>query len=53
MGGHKAFPNKTHTKVGIHKDRLELTNPSLEIPYSSIKNIENMDDKRISKLRIV
>jgi hypothetical protein len=53
VGGHKAFPKKTHTMVGIHKDALELANPSLRIPYSSIKNIENMDDKKISALRVV
>jgi hypothetical protein len=53
VGGHKAFPKKSHTKVGIYSDRLELTNPSILIPYSSIKNIENMDDKKISKLRVV
>jgi len=53
IGGHKAFPKKTHTMVGIHTDGLELTNPSILIPYSSIKNIENMDETKISALRVV
>jgi hypothetical protein len=53
IGGHKAFPKKSHTKVGIYEDRLELTNPSLRIPYASMKNIENMDEKKISALRVV
>jgi hypothetical protein len=53
IGGHKAFPKKTHTKFRIHEDGIELMEPSLKIPYSSMTKIENMDEKRISALRVV
>jgi hypothetical protein len=53
MGGHKAFPKKTHTKVRIFGDSIEVTNPSLRIPYASMTNIENMDEHKISALRVV
>jgi hypothetical protein len=45
MGGHKAFPDKTHTKLRIDENGVELVNPSLRIPYSSMNRIENMEKK--------
>ncbi|HEX6294621.1 MAG TPA: hypothetical protein VFZ46_05650 [Nitrososphaeraceae archaeon] len=53
IGGHKAFPKPKHTKVAIYHDRLEILELNLSIPYSFMKNIENMEDKKISKLRVV
>jgi|SRR5215208_5658121 len=53
IGGHKAFPKQKHTKVAIYHDRLEILELNLSIPYSFMKNIENMEDKKISKLRVV
>ena len=52
IGGHKAFPKQTHTQVLILPDRLELVKPSLVVPYISITNIENMDERKISALRV-
>jgi hypothetical protein len=52
IGGHKAFPKQTHTKVMILPDRIEVVKPSLRIPYISIVNIENMDERKISALRV-
>lgn len=46
MGGHIAFPKKTHTKFRIYDDGVELMEPTLRIPYSSIIKIENMEGKK-------
>jgi hypothetical protein len=53
IGGHKAFPKQKHTKVAVYGNRLEIVELNLSIPYSSMINIENMDDKKISALRVV
>ena len=52
IGGHKAFPKQTHTQVLILPDRLELVKPIFIVPYISITNIENMDERKISALRV-
>jgi hypothetical protein len=53
MGGHIAYPKKTHTKFRIYEDCVELMEPGLRIPYSSMTKIENMEEKKISALRVV
>jgi hypothetical protein len=35
------------------EDRIEVDSPKLVIPYRSMKNIENMTERRISILRVV
>jgi hypothetical protein len=37
----------------FYEDRIEVGSPKLVIPYRSMKNIENMNEKRISILRVV
>jgi hypothetical protein len=37
----------------FYEDRIEVDNPKLVIPFGSMKNIENMVEKRISTLRVV
>lgn len=55
LGGHKAIPiqKPMDIKILVFPDRLELTNVQLTIPYSSMRNIENMDKEQISTLRVV
>jgi hypothetical protein len=53
MGGHKAYPSPTATRMHFYEDRIEVDNPKLVIPFGSMKNIENMVEKRISTLRVV
>jgi hypothetical protein len=56
LGGHKAFPAKKSmdTHMLVYSDRIDLDKPlNLNIPYSSITKFENMDDKKISALRVV
>ncbi len=50
VGGHKAFPKGKDTEVLIFPDRLEIK-AGIIIPYSSITDIENMEDHRITKTR--
>ena len=53
IGGHKAYPSSTNTKMYFYEDRIQIGNPELVILYSAITNIENMDEKKISALRVV
>jgi hypothetical protein len=53
MGGHKAYPSPSSTTMHFYEDRIEVDSPKLVIPYRSMKNIENMTEKRISILRVV
>jgi hypothetical protein len=52
MGGHKAFPRKKDTDVLIYHDRLVLKALGIDIPFSSVKNMENSDADRITKTRV-
>lgn len=53
LGGHKAFPTYTDTKMHFYYDRLEIDNPKLVVPYRHMQNIENTYEKKISALRVI
>ena len=56
LGGHKAFPitKPIDTEILIYNDKIEVAYPlELKIQNSKISNIENMDDKKISALRVI
>src|SRR4029078_12251748 len=53
MGGHAEYPKSSNCKLYFYNDRIELENPELVIPYRSITNIENMDEKKISAGRVI
>jgi len=65
LGGHVEYPKSRRCGINLKEDRLELyfeqksygdkfeKKPTLIISYQSITNIENMDEKRISALRVV
>ena len=53
LGGHKAFPTHTNTKMYFYYDRVEIDNPKLVIPYRHMQNIENINERRISALRVI
>jgi hypothetical protein len=53
LGGHKAYPRPTDTRMSFYDDRIELEKPNLVIPYSAMKNLENFDEKKISAKRVV
>jgi hypothetical protein len=53
IGGHKAYPSSTNTKMYFYEDHLEIENPQLTIPYSAMTNIENADKEKISLFRVV
>lgn len=53
LGGHKAFPTPTDTKMHFYQDRIEIDNPKLIIPYRFMQNIENTIEKKISALRVI
>lgn len=55
LGGHKAYPVRKamDVKIIVFPDRLEIEKLFLTISFSKMTNIENMDDKKISALRVV
>ena len=53
LGEHKVLRKHTDTKVFVFSDRVEVEEPKLRIPYNSINNIENADEKKVSALRVV
>lgn len=53
LGGHKAFPTPTDTKMHFYPDRVEIDNPKLVVSYRHIQNIENTNEKKISALRVI
>jgi hypothetical protein len=57
VGGHKAHPTSVDTAIYIYDDRIEIgssvTDTELKIPYANMIDIENMDEKKISALRVV
>lgn len=54
MGGHKLYPKKQRAVVHIERDGLRIEElDNLQIPYSKIKSLENMDEARITKTRVL
>jgi hypothetical protein len=53
LGGHKAYPRPTDTRMSFYDDRIELGNPNLVIPYSAMKKLENFDEKKILEKMVI
>jgi hypothetical protein len=48
MGGHTEHPSPSMTRVFLYQDKIILQSLALDIPYSSIINIQNLDEEEIS-----
>ena len=53
IGGHPLHTKARDTGVYIYNDRMEIVNPYLVIPYSAIERIENMDEKKIDREKVI
>lgn len=53
VGGHKMFPKSRDVEVTLLSDKIKITGVNFEIPYSTITNVENVDEKKIELKRIV
>jgi len=53
MGGHVEYPKPMNSRIYLYYDRIQVENPDLIIPYQSMTNIENMDEKKISAKRVI
>jgi hypothetical protein len=49
----KHIQSPSGTRMYFYEERIEVDNPKLVIPYRSMKNIENITERRISILRVV
>jgi hypothetical protein len=48
MGGHTEHPSPSRTGVFLYQDKIILQSLALDIPYSSIISIQNVDEEEIS-----
>jgi hypothetical protein len=53
LGGHKAYPIPTDTKMHFYYDRVEIDNPKLVVQYRHMQDIQNTNEKKISALRVI
>ena len=55
IGGHSIHPTKKEIKTNVilRNDTVFIEKIMLSIPYSKMNTIENMDDEKISKLRVI
>jgi hypothetical protein len=58
MGGHKMYPKKTDCDVRMFTNGIEIEfgrihKNKIVIYYNTISNVTNMDEKRITKARVI
>ena len=59
MGGHKMYPKKTDCDVRMFSKAIEIefgrfhNKNKITVFYDAITDLENMDDKRITKTRVL
>jgi hypothetical protein len=53
VGGHKMFPKSHDVEVTLLPDKIKITGVDFEIPYSTITNVENVDEKKIELKRVI
>jgi hypothetical protein len=46
LGGHKAYPQPIYSQIYFYEDRIELQVYRLKIYFKSIKNVENVNEKK-------
>ena len=52
MGGHKLYPKSLEVKVCLFADRIEIEALHIRISYTSITDVENADEKKITAKRM-
>lgn len=58
MGGHKMYPKKTDCDIRMFSNAIEIEfgtihKHQITIFYDTITNVSNMDEKRITKARVI
>lgn len=53
MGGHPLHPKPQKITLSLNTDKLVIQELEFELPYGSIKNIENTTEEKIKALRVV
>lgn len=52
MGGHKLYPKSSEVKVSLFADRIEIEALHIRMSYTSITDVENADEKKITTKRM-
>ena len=53
LGGYPLHPKPQKVTLFLHPDKLVIKELEFELPYSSIKNIENTTEEKIKALRVI
>ncbi|MBT3761215.1 MAG: hypothetical protein HOF89_01325 [Candidatus Nitrosopelagicus sp.] len=53
VGGHKMFPKSRDVEITLLADKIKISRINFDIKYSTITNVENVDEKKIELKRIV
>ena len=53
VGGHKMFPKSRNVEVTLLSEKIKVSGIDFDITYSTITNVENVDEKKIELKRIV
>ena len=53
LGGHPLYVNPRNTGVYVYNNRIEMVDPNLVIPYSAMSRLENMDENKIDRDRVI
>jgi hypothetical protein len=53
LGGHPLYVNPGNTGVYIYNNRIEVVDPNLVISYSAMTRLENMDENKIDRDRVL
>ena len=52
LGGHSMYPNKQRVSLCLYPKDIRFGGLDFHIPYAAIKEIKNIDEEHIKKLRI-
>jgi hypothetical protein len=52
LGGHKLYPKSENAWVYFYSDRIEIPKIHLRVPYTTMSNLENADEKNITAKRL-
>jgi len=53
MGGHKLYPKSLEVKVSLYADRIEIGALHIRMSYTSVTDIENADEKKVTAKRML
>lgn len=53
LGGHSMYADKRPMQLSVASDKISVSNLNLEIPYSAIKEVKNVNESHMKALRVI